>query len=174
MVTKAELERANRELIDMNNALWERTHKAEQARELDGMRPVTDEDQAKAAAERHATLVERHTLGLNVQAASFEAAIAQASDLCNSWFTHVQGFDRDNFDGDIMLIVTELAEAVEGDRKKLADADCPGFQNREVELADTLVRILHLCGKYGIRLGAAYTAKMKVNFARPYKHGKGY
>jgi hypothetical protein len=171
MVTKADLERANRDLLEMNNALRARTLKAEQG---EIARPATEEEQAATKAARHQQLVERHTLGLSVQASTFEAAVAQAVDFCHSWFTHVQGFDRDNFDGDCMLVTSELAEAVEGDRKKLADPDCPGFQNREVEIADALVRIFHLAGKYGLRLGPAYTAKMKANLARPYKHGKGY
>ena len=38
---------------------------------------------------------------------------------CHDWFSNVQGFDRINFDGDAMLIVTELAEMVEADRTEL-------------------------------------------------------
>ena len=98
---------------------------------------------------------------------------AAAGDL-NLWFTGFQQFSRNNFSGDVMLIVTELAEAVEADRKDLPSEVCPGLSGVEEEIADALVRLLHLCGKYGLRIGEAYARKMEVNFARPVKHGKAY
>lgn len=130
--------------------------------------------EAEAQVARHQQLIQAHQLGLNVQAATFTAAINQMMELCNSWFTHVQGFDRQNFDGDCMLVTTELAEAVEGDRKRLRDEHCPEFDSREVEIADALVRILHLAAKYQLRLAPAFIAKQHFNLTRPVKHGKGY
>lgn len=59
----------------------------------------------------------------------------------------------DNMDRDInetlMLVVTEIAEATEGVRKDLMDDHLPHRKMEEVELADTLIRLLDLAGRYG-------------------------
>ena len=67
----------------------------------------------------------------------------------------------------LMLIVTELGEAVEALRKNDKD-------NFEEELADTCIRIFDLCGSLGIDLEKAITEKMVRNEKRPYKHGKQF
>jgi NTP pyrophosphatase (non-canonical NTP hydrolase) len=135
---------------------------------------TTAEDNAAARKAEYDRLRESHSLALRVQSPTIHAQIAQLQDLCQSWFTNVQGFSRDNFDGDVMLIVTELAEAVEADRTRAKSDKIPEFDGREEELADALVRLLHTAAKYSIRLGPAFTAKMAVNLNRAYKHGKEY
>lgn len=130
--------------------------------------------QAEAVAQQREQLRAQHQLALNVQATTFIATINQMGDLCNSWFTHVQGFNDNNLRGDLMLAVSELAEACEGDRKPHKDPHCPEFDNREVEVADALVRILQIGHKYGLRVGPAFIAKMGFNLGRPFKHGKEY
>jgi NTP pyrophosphatase (non-canonical NTP hydrolase) len=40
-----------------------------------------------------------------------------------------------------------------------------------VELADVIIRVLDLCGKFGIDLRAAVAMKMAYNESRPYRHG---
>ena len=72
----------------------------------------------------------------------------------------------------IMLVVTELAELVEGLRK-------PGegmgdFSNEEEEVADAIIRLLDYAGAYGLRIGEALCAKMAKNEGRPYRHGKEF
>ena len=111
---------------------------------------------------------------LNAAEFSFDTSLREMQTLCTDWFSDVQGFNRDNFDGDCMLVVTELAEAVEADRKNLPDGHIPTRPGRDVELADALVRILHLAGKYNIDLAGAFMAKMRYNLSRPFKHGKEY
>jgi hypothetical protein len=118
--------------------------------------------------------LEAHQLGLSVQAPTFTAALDSMIEFCQSWFSSVQGFDRDNFDGDCMLITTELAEAVEADRTKAKDQHVPEFEGRAVELADALVRLLHVAGKYKLPLSKAFIAKQHYNLTRPVKHGKEY
>lgn len=136
---------------------------------------IDDATQARKDREEEFTqLRNTHVLALRIQAATFSAAINQMADLCGSWFTNIQGFDRINFDGDCMLVVTELAEAVEGDRRNNPDDHVPEFDSREVEVADALVRLLHLSHKYSLRLTPAFLAKMEYNLGRPFKHGKGY
>lgn len=51
----------------------------------------------------------------------------------------------------LQLVNTEVAEATEGDRKNLADDHLPHRSMPEVELADTLIRLLDLAGRYGWR-----------------------
>lgn len=92
----------------------------------------------------------------------------------NDWFSNIQGFDRINFDGDTMLIVTELAEMVEADRTDSHSTKIHGFSERDEEIADALIRIFHLIGKYKLNAGPAFLAKMAYNLNRPFKHGKKY
>lgn len=47
------------------------------------------------------------------------------------------------------LVSTEIAEATEGDRKKLMDDKLPHRTMAEVELADVVLRIVDMAGAYG-------------------------
>jgi len=71
------------------------------------------------------------------------------------------------FSNKLMLIVSEVSEAMEGDRKNLMDDKLPHRPMREVELADALIRIFDLAGAYGMDLGAAVVEKMAFNAQRP-------
>ena len=48
----------------------------------------------------------------------------------------------------LQLVSTELAEATEGERKDLMDDHLPHRKMGEVELADALIRLLDLAGRY--------------------------
>lgn len=63
----------------------------------------------------------------------------------------------------LMLIVSELAEAMEGDRKGLKDDHLPHRDMMEVELADAVIRIFDLSGKMGFDLGGALVEKLIYN-----------
>lgn len=65
----------------------------------------------------------------------------------------------------LMLVVTELAEAMEGYRHNDKD-------NFREELADTFIRLLDLCGGLGIDIEGEIAKKSETNKKRPYKHGK--
>lgn len=71
------------------------------------------------------------------------------------------------FSNKLMLTVSELAEAMEGDRKTLMDDKLPHLPMRDVELADALIRIFDLAGAYEIDLGAAVEQKLAFNAQRP-------
>jgi len=74
-----------------------------------------------------------------------------------------------------MLVVTELAEAVEALRKGNPESEkIPGFSHVEEELADAVIRIMDLCGGRKYRLHEAILAKMKHNADRPMMHGKEF
>lgn len=65
----------------------------------------------------------------------------------------------------LMLVVTELAEAMEGYRHQDHD-------NFREELADTFIRLMDLCGGLDIDIEAEIAKKCETNKGRPYKHGK--
>lgn len=66
----------------------------------------------------------------------------------------------------LMLIVTELSEALEGHRKNLMDTHLPEMKMFDVEIADALIRLLDLAGAKKINLGKAYAEKMAYNAIR--------
>lgn len=52
----------------------------------------------------------------------------------------------------IQLISTEIAEATEGERKNLMDDKLKHRKMGEVELADALIRLLDMAGRYGWKI----------------------
>ena len=66
----------------------------------------------------------------------------------------------------LMLVVTELAEAMEGVRKGVQDDHLPTRSMEEVEMADAVIRILDYCGGHGIDLGGAIKEKLAYNAKR--------
>lgn len=72
----------------------------------------------------------------------------------------------------LMLIVTELSEALEGVRKtEMHDSHIPEFTAEEAELADAVIRIMNLATSDKCRLAEAIVAKQNYNRNRPFKHG---
>lgn len=94
----------------------------------------------------------------------------------------------------LMLIVSELSEALEAHRKgRKANIECFGefsdfnrpendafsFESTikdtfEDEIADAVIHIFGLCGSMGIDLDWYVRNKMHYNSLREYKHGKEY
>ena len=66
----------------------------------------------------------------------------------------------------LMLVVSELSEAMEGDRKNLMDDKLPHRKMFEVELADAIIRIFDIAGGLGLDLGRAFVEKMQYNALR--------
>lgn len=66
----------------------------------------------------------------------------------------------------LMLVVSELAEAMEGHRKDKMDEHLPHRKSIEVELADAVIRIFDLAGALHLDLGAAIAEKMAYNARR--------
>jgi len=65
-----------------------------------------------------------------------------------------------------MLMVSEIAEAMEGERKDLMDDKLPHRKMAEVELADTLIRIFDYAGGFGYDVGGAMVDKLAYNAQR--------
>lgn len=65
-----------------------------------------------------------------------------------------------------MLMVSEIAEAMEGNRKDLMDDHLPHRKMEEVELADAIIRIMDYCGLKGFDIGSAIVEKLEYNASR--------
>ena len=98
----------------------------------------------------------------------------------------------------LMLCVSEMAEALEADRKKrycdLSDKEIKGFLDTEYtsksffqsvfqkhvkdtfedEIADTFIRLFDLAGYLNINIEWHIEQKLKYNKTREKKHGKSY
>ena len=114
----------------------------------------------------------------------------------------VKGFWNEpntNITEKIMLVVTELSEAVEAMRKLSKEElistiqgnsatieafDLYGYDHYDFEkfvkdsvgdeFADSIIRILDLCGRLGIDIEGHIKYKMEYNSTRPYLHGKQF
>lgn len=89
------------------------------------------------------------------------------------WWTNIEtGESLARNKGELlMLMVTELAEACEGERKNLMDDKLPHRKMAEVELVDCIIRILDYASAHGYDMEGAYQDKMKYNATREdHKH----
>lgn len=66
----------------------------------------------------------------------------------------------------LMLITTEVAEAMEGHRKLLMDDHLPDRTMLEVELADAVIRIFDMSGGLGLDVAGAIADKLAYNATR--------
>lgn len=106
-----------------------------------------------------------------IEAATFLTDACHGAARTAGWWKDNQGNDITQnpycFSNKLMLVVSELAEAMEGDRKNLPDDKLPHRSMREVELADAVIRIFDLAGGFGMDLAGAIAEKMIYNSNRP-------
>lgn len=74
----------------------------------------------------------------------------------------------------LMLIVSELSEALEADRKDLQDNHLPEHKGLDVEIVDGMIRKFDFCGGYKIDIDRIMAEKLEYNKNRPYLHGKKF
>jgi len=93
-------------------------------------------------------------------------SLNELSRICHSIAVEKGFWDKERNIGEaLMLIVTELAEAMEAHRTN----DQANFKE---ELADTFIRLLDLCGGLKIDIEEEIAKKSERNKNRPYRHGK--
>ena len=74
---------------------------------------------------------------------------------------------KDRNMGELLCLVhSEISEAMEGYRKNLQDDKLPHRPMFEVELADALIRIFDIAGKYNLDLDGAIAEKRAYNKSR--------
>ena len=83
------------------------------------------------------------------------------------WTDLVTGEKKDRNVGELLCLVhSEVSEAMEGYRKNLKDDKLPHRSMFEVELADTIIRILDIAGAHNLDLGGAIEEKLAYNKTR--------
>ena len=93
--------------------------------------------------------------------------ISHTASVKTGWYNNLDGSPKQRNVGEqLMLIVSEISEAMEGHRKDLMDDKLPHRKMIEVELADAIIRIFDLAGSLNLDLGGAYIEKRKYNDSR--------
>lgn len=117
----------------------------------------------------HPDVVFDHLQYGNVTAADFLNGIADACRALNDRWWHSPKSGRRikrNPLALMMLMVTELAEAAEGERKDVMDTHLPHRKMVEVEFADCIIRILDYAAAKGLDVGGALVEKCRYNWTR--------
>jgi hypothetical protein len=114
----------------------------------------------------------------NEKRVAFTNILAQVQYICHQNAVEHGFYEHEfNLGEKLMLTITELAEGYEGVRKNighLPDEHCPEYTNEEIELADSIIRLLDLAEYRKLRLAGAVLCKMDYNATRPYKHNKQF
>ena len=91
----------------------------------------------------------------------------------NKWWTSLTTGEqlKRNIGEMLMLCVSELSEAMEGDRKNLMDDKLPQYKMFDVEIVDTFIRLFDIVGHLIPNFGEIFEAKMAFNADREdHKH----
>lgn len=92
--------------------------------------------------------------------------IGEVVDICHSLAKEKGFWDSDrNIGESLMLVVTELSEAMEAYRK----GDDSNFRE---EIADSIIRLFDISGGLELAIDDEIEKKLIYNKTRPYKHGK--
>lgn len=127
-------------------------------------------DERKEVAAKIQQLIKAHRMNQAIaQAANLITEVSHAASLKAGWWHDLKTGEliEPNIGEKLMLIVSEVSEAMEGARKNLMDDKLPHRKMIEVELADAVIRIGDLCGRLKLDLGGAIAEKLEFNAIRP-------
>lgn len=83
------------------------------------------------------------------------------------WQNPATGKDISRNVGEMLMLVTsELAEALEGDRKNLNDDKLPHYRMFDVEIADAFIRLFDIAGHLVPKIGDIMVEKLNYNSVR--------
>lgn len=77
------------------------------------------------------------------------------------WWDNFDHKDENTVFTKLMLTISEVAEAMEGDRKNLQDDHLPWRSMLEVELADAMIRVLDMVGAYRFDITPLLSSKIE-------------
>jgi len=125
------------------------------------------------------------TYGLNNLASACYAnakahGFTEYGDMLRSGAFEFTDTDKLMYEGNLlMLVVGELSEAHEQLRhgrqmteRYYSEGSKP--EGAPSELADVIIRVLDICGAYGIDIEAVVAEKMRYNAGRPFLHNKKF
>lgn len=92
---------------------------------------------------------------------------AEIHQLNHKWWHDKLGAPLERNKGELlMLMVSEIAEAMEGERKDLPDDKLPHRKMAEVELADAVIRLFDYAEGFGYDIAMALKEKLEFNATR--------
>lgn len=114
------------------------------------------------------TTITTHGLGEMAVALNEMVAEIHGRNVKAGWWSDLNTGERKERNvGELLCLVhSEISEGLEGYRKNLQDTHLPHRPMLEVEMADTIIRIMDLCGGLGLDLGGALVEKLEYNAKR--------
>lgn len=113
------------------------------------------------------------TLNGRGDAAKFAESLNVLTAICHTrarnagWYKNKDGSEKGINAGErMMLMVSEIGEAMEAHRKSKLDDHLPYREGVEVEFADAVIRIFDEAGRLGLDLGGAIVDKLQYNAKR--------
>lgn len=104
---------------------------------------------------------------LDIQSAiNSVASSCHHQSLKSDWWKGVDILDDREVAVKLLLIHSEISEAMEGHRKDLMDEHLPHRKMIEVELGDALIRLLDLAEAMELNIGGAVAEKLRYNDTR--------